>query len=77
MAAFISAHIGSAAPALSLGQALRRYVLRRRWRRKQTVEKIVYKDRVIHKYLPITEGLTNLKDRSIREDLKLRSVNNE
>lgn len=75
MAAFIAAHIGSAAPVLSLGQALRRYVLRRRWRRKKTVEKIVYKDRVIHKYLPITEGLTNLKDRSIREDLKLRSVN--
>ena len=75
MAAFVAAHIASAPPALSLGQALRRYVLRRRWRRKQTVEKIVFKDRVVHKYLPITEGLTNLKDRSIREELKLRSVN--
>jgi len=75
MAAFVAAHIASAPPALSFGQALRRYVLRRRWRRKQTVEKIVFKDRVVHKYLPITEGLTNLKDRSIREELKLRSVN--
>ena len=75
MAAFVAAHIASALPALSFGQALRRYVLRRRWRRKQTVEKIVFKDRVVHKYLPITEGLTNLKDRSIREELKLRSVN--
>ncbi len=77
MAAFIAAHIGSSPPALSLGQALRRYVVRRRWRRKQTVEKIVYQDRVIHKYLPITEGLTNLKERSIKQELKLRSVNNE
>lgn len=75
MAAFVAAHIGSSPPALSIGQALRRYVLRRRWRRKKTVEKIVYKDRVVHKYLPITGGLTDLKDRSIREELKLRSVN--
>ena len=75
MAAFVAAHIASPSPALSLAQALRRYVLRRRWRRKQKVEKIVFKDRIVHKYLPITEGLTNLKDRSIREELKLRSVN--
>ncbi|NOD36630.1 hypothetical protein [Ruegeria sp. HKCCD7296] len=75
MAAFVAAHIASSPPALPFGQALRRYVLRRRWRRKQTVEKVVYKDRIVHKYLPITEGLTNLKDRSIREELKLRSVN--
>jgi hypothetical protein len=75
MAAFVAAHIASSPPALSFGQAVRRYVLRRRWRRKQTVEKIVYQDRLVHKYLPITDGLTNLKDRSIREELKLRSVN--
>ncbi len=75
MAAFVAAHIASSPPKLSLGQALRRYILRRRWRRKKTVEKIVYEDRVVHKYLPITGGLTDLKDRSIRGDLKLRSAN--
>ncbi len=75
MAAFIAAHIGSTQPPLSLGQVLRRYLVGRKWRRKQTVEKIVYQDRVVHKYLPITEGLTNLKDRSIKEELKFRSVN--
>ncbi len=74
MAAFVAAHISSSPPELSLGQALRRYVLRRRWRRKRMVEKIVYKDRIVHKYLPITGGLTDLTDRSIRGDLMLRSV---
>ncbi|MGA9411705.1 MAG: hypothetical protein WBV78_14815, partial [Roseobacter sp.] len=65
MAAFIAAHIASPPPALSLGQALRRYVVGRRWRRKQTVEKIVYNDRVITRYLPSTDTVKNVGGNSV------------
>ena len=69
MASFIAAHIATPPPALSLGQAVRRYALGRRWRRKQTVEKIVYKDRVITRYLPSTDIVENVGSNSVIADL--------
>ena len=69
MAAFIAAHIASPPPPLSLGQALRRYAVSRRWRRKQTVEKIVYKDRVVTRYLPAADTVENVGSNSVVADL--------
>ena len=69
VAAFIAAHIAAPPPALSLGQALRRYVVGRRWRRKQTVEKIVYKDRIVTRHMPLAEAVDDVGENSVIADL--------
>lgn len=68
LAAFLATHMASAPKKLSLGQAIRSYVVRRRWRRKQTVEKPVYTDRVVYKTLPHPESIKTF-DRSVWADL--------
>ncbi len=68
LAALLATHMASAPPKLSLGQALRLYAVSRRWRRKQTIEKIIYTDRVVYKTLPHPESIKTF-DRSVWADL--------
>ena len=69
LAGLLSAHLDDPGPRLSLGQAIRRYAVMRRWRRKQTVEKVVYQDRIVTRVLPSADDIPDLNERSLMQDL--------
>jgi len=68
--ALLSTHADDPKPRYTLGQVIRRYVVTRRWRRKQTVEKIVEVpvSQTVYKSVPLMEDIPEFK-RSVIADL--------
>ncbi len=59
VSAFVATHLDSDPSRHSFGAVLRRYLVTRRWRRKQTVTKEVVKhqDRIVYRYMPHPEAV--------------------
>lgn len=68
IAAFLAAHLSGDPKRITLAQSLRKYSVMRRWKRKQTIVKTEYVDRVVYKVLPHPESITEL-NRPVLADL--------